>query len=146
MSAQLKENAVPAGSQMVEIYLATGKRVDCYRYPIAVLNPVAIYGSITEGYPADVRARIEPYLRETELSIFFEKDNEGRPYSLAQRLREMGFTGELHATGNINRELMYHLVRVGFTHVHLPEHVAEIAQEIVFPFSGAYQKVFGEST
>lgn len=145
MSAQLKENAIPADGLMLHAYFATGKRVNHYLYPAAVLDPAECYGSITEGYTSDIRAKLQPYLKENTLGIFFAKYTEGRPYSLAQRLREMGFMGQLHAIGNLNREVLYHLVRVGFTHVQLPDRVTEIAQEIVFPFSKSYQRVFGES-
>jgi len=77
------------------------------------------------------------------IAIRFDKVTDGRPYSLALRLREIGFRGEIHAVGSVNQEILHHLVRVGFSHVHLSEGVKAISPEIVRPFSFAYQKILG---
>ena len=54
---------------------------------------------------------------------------------------ELGYQGELHALGAINREVVHHLIRVGFSHIHLEESGDQIAYDVVFPFSFAYQSL-----
>jgi uncharacterized protein (DUF934 family) len=74
------------------------------------------------------------------IGIRFEKFTDGRSYSIASRLREIGYTGELHALGDINQELVFLLRRVGFTHFHIPDPGTEaLAPTILEPFDGYYQ-------
>lgn len=76
----------------------------------------------------------------TAIGIRFDKFTDGRSYSIASRLREIGYSGELHALGDINQELVFLLRRVGFTHFHLPDPgTPTLAPEILEPFSGFYQ-------
>jgi uncharacterized protein (DUF934 family) len=76
----------------------------------------------------------------TAIGIQFDKFTDGRSYSIASRLREIGYTGELHALGDINQELVFLLRRVGFTHFHLPDPgTPTLAPEIFEPFNGYYQ-------
>ncbi len=74
------------------------------------------------------------------IGIRFGKFTDGRSYSVAARLRESGFTGELHALGEINQEVVFLLKRVGFTHFHIPDpgHL-ELPDIILTPFGGHYQ-------
>ena len=74
------------------------------------------------------------------LGVRFEKFTDGRSYSIASRLREIGYSGELHALGDINHELIFLLRRVGFTHFHIPDPGASVLPaEIVNPLNGYYQ-------
>lgn len=74
------------------------------------------------------------------IGVRFDKFTDGRSYSIASRLREIGYTGELHALGDINQELVFLLRRVGFTHFHLPDPgTPTLASEILEPFNGYYQ-------
>jgi len=144
MSAQLKEGAAPLDVPMQSTYLVSGRRVLHAQTPECVIDPVDIYGTLTTGYSSGIREKLKPYLNAQSIGIYFEKFTEGRTYSLAQRLRELGYTGEIHAIGNLNREILFLLVRVGFTHAQLFDQGEEIDPSIVFPFSSAYQTVFGE--
>ncbi len=74
------------------------------------------------------------------IGIRFGKFTDGRSYSVAARLRESGFTGELHALGEINQEVVFLLKRVGFTHFHIPDpgH-PQLPDTILTPFGGHYQ-------
>jgi uncharacterized protein (DUF934 family) len=77
---------------------------------------------------------------ENAIGIKFDKFADGRSYSIAARLRESGFKGELHALGDINQELVFMLRRVGFTHFHIPNPGTTIlAAHILEPFAGYYQ-------
>lgn len=75
-----------------------------------------------------------------KIGIRFDKFTDGRSYSIAARLREAGYTGELHALGEINQELVFLLKRVGFTHFHIPYPGTDVlAQNMISPFAGHYQ-------
>ena len=77
------------------------------------------------------------------MGIKFSKFADGRAYSIAARLREAGFQGELHAVGDINQELLFLLKRVGFTHAHIPDPgVTHLATSIVTPFAGHYRQAW----
>ena len=74
------------------------------------------------------------------VGVRFDKFTDGRSYSIASRLREIGYTGELHAMGDINQELIFLLRRVGFTHFHIPDPGTNVLPpEIVNPLNGYYQ-------
>ena len=74
------------------------------------------------------------------IGIRFGKFTDGRSYSVAARLREAGFTGDLHALGEINQEVVFLLKRVGFTHFHIPDPgYAQLPDSILTPFGGHYQ-------
>ena len=74
------------------------------------------------------------------LGVRFDKFTDGRSYSIASRLREIGYRGELHALGDINHELIFLLRRVGFTHFHIPDPGTNVLPaEIVNPLNGYYQ-------
>ena len=74
------------------------------------------------------------------IGIRFGKFTDGRSYSVAARLREAGFAGELHALGEINQEVVFLLKRVGFTHFHIPDPgYHQLPDSILTPFGGHYQ-------
>lgn len=141
MSAQLSERGAPVGVPLTGVFDGHGRLVSGYTEPELTIAPEDFYGSITKGYAANTREKLKPLLPLTAIAIEFAKITEGRPYTLALRLRELGYRGELHAVGAINRELIHHLIRVGFTHIHLEERGDRIAHEVVFPFSFAYQNL-----
>ena len=74
------------------------------------------------------------------VGIRFGKFTDGRSYSVAARLREAGYAGELHALGEINQEVVFLLKRVGFTHFHIPDPgYSQLPDSILTPFGGHYQ-------
>jgi hypothetical protein len=79
-----------------------------------------------------------PYV--TSLEIKISKFTDGRGFSLAARFREAGFTGELHASGDITQDLIFLMRRVGFTHFHLALKPGEQIDPLIFtPFASHYQ-------
>ncbi len=99
--------------------------------------------SLTE----QIQAMANTFAQTNTIGIRFEKFTDGRPYSIAARLREAGFTGDLHAMGDINQEVIFILKRVGFTHFHIPDPGTPIlAKDIVTPFAGHYQAAQDGST
>lgn len=141
MSAQLNEGGAPVGDPLIRVFDRHGRLVKNYTEPEFTIEPEDFYGSITKGYTTNIREKLQPLLSFSAIAIEFEKFTEGRPYTLALRLRELGYRGELHAVGAVNRELAHHLIRVGFSHIHLVERGDCIAHEVVFPFSFAYQSL-----
>jgi|GEM_PF-722419 Uncharacterized protein conserved in bacteria len=88
--------------------------------------------------------RVKRWLQEHQgvpaLGICFPKFTDGRGFSVAARLREAGYQGELHALGAISQDLVFQLRRVGFTHFHLENPgVERIERRVLEPFSGYYQ-------
>jgi uncharacterized protein (DUF934 family) len=105
-------------------------------------NPAAIHlpddgdlllpASVWQAAPAAVRARpgknglwLEPddaldalaaHLGDVALiALHFPRFTDGRPYSLARRLRQhYGYAGELRATGDVLVDQLYYQKRVGF--------------------------------
>lgn len=101
-------------------------------------------GFLAEGGDQPMARRVAEWLREhaaaTAIAIRFPKFTDGRGFSVAARLREAGYAGELHATGAISQDLVFQLRRVGFTHFHLDNPgVERIDRSVLEPFSGYYQ-------
>lgn len=124
------------------VFDLTGQRVAHASTLALVLETDAIFsrlelGTVTTYLKGVLLAQgIQP----TAIGIRFEKFTDGRSYSIASRLREIGYAGELHALGDINQELVFLLRRVGFTHFHIPDPGTEaLASEIIEPFNGYYQ-------
>jgi uncharacterized protein (DUF934 family) len=124
------------------IFDLTGQRVTEASTLAFVLESDAVLGRSEAGtvthYLRGVLAaqRTQP----TAIGVRFDKFTDGRAYSLASRLREIGYAGELHAMGDINQELVFLLRRVGFTHFHIPDPgVPNLTPEILEPFNGYYQ-------
>ena len=62
----------------------------------------------------DVR-RLGPHLDRVRLvEVDFPKFRDGRGFSSARVLREMGYTGEIKATGDVLVDLVYFMRRCGF--------------------------------
>lgn len=69
--------------------------------------------------------------------------NDGRAYSLARQLREMGYAGELRATGNVLPDQMQFLLQVGFDAFEIGERFPLATwQEASRQMSLAYQRGF----
>ena len=48
------------------------------------------------------------------IALDFPKFADGRPYSFARKLRRLGFTGQLRATGDVLRDQLLYMWRCGF--------------------------------
>ena len=92
--------------------------------------------------PADEPAEIAADLPRLALvAIDFPQATDGRGYSTARLLRERhGYTGELRAVGQVGRDQLHHLARVGFDAFALrPGEDAVDALAAFDDFSEAYQ-------
>ncbi|WBX82420.1 DUF934 domain-containing protein [Sphingosinicella microcystinivorans] len=71
-------------------------------------------GSVRIEAGDDVR-RLEPTLERVRLvEIDFPRFRDGRGFSSARILREMGYTGEIKATGDVLVDLLWFMRRCGF--------------------------------
>jgi uncharacterized protein (DUF934 family) len=124
------------------IFDLTGRRITQATTLALVLETDAIFNRSETGtvttYLRDVLAK--QAIPPAAIGVRFEKFTDGRSYSIASRLREIGYQGELHALGDINQELVFLLRRVGFTHFHIPDPgTPALTPEVLEPFNGYYQ-------
>ena len=75
------------------------------------------------------------------IAVDFPKFADGRGYSIAYNLRaRLGFTGELRAIGDVLRDQLFYMQRVGFNaFATRPDHSIEDALKGLTAFSEAYQ-------
>ena len=74
------------------------------------------------------------------IQIHFENFNDGRGYSIAHLLRRAGFTGDLLASGDVFKDVVFYLKRAGFN-LFAPrdEAIAQEAAAGLSTFSKPYQ-------
>ncbi len=75
------------------------------------------------------------------IAVDFPKFTDGRGYSIAYNLRlRLGFTGELRAIGDVLRDQMFYMQRVGFN-AFVPREDRDVNEELkgLFDFSESYQ-------
>jgi len=88
--------------------------------------------------PGALAARLDAVAR---VEVHFPKLADGRGYSIARLLRErLGYRGELRAVGEVRRDQLHYLSRVGFDAFLLPDgEDADGALAALAGFSEAYQ-------
>ncbi|MEG7628333.1 DUF934 domain-containing protein, partial [Listeria monocytogenes] len=64
------------------------------------------------GDRAEALSTFLPHLQLIELP--FPAFNDGRAYSLARQFRQLGYRGELRATGNVLPDQLQFMLQVGF--------------------------------
>lgn len=137
----LPELIEPEASVSARIYGVDGRIASDARSPEEVLDPATLYGDLLSGLAGNLDDQLRELLPKQSLAIRFAKFTDGRAYSLAIRLREVGYRGQLHALGEINQEILHHMLRIGFTHFHLSAPgPAEIDLAVLHPFSAHYQR------
>lgn len=130
-----------ADAPVTVVFDREGEPVVGPRQPDVVIEPEGFLG---DGGDLPTVRKIEQWLRQhgnaAAVAVRFPKFTDGRGFSVAARLREGGYQGELHAVGAISQDLVFHLRRVGFTHFHLENPgVDRIERCVLEPFSGYYQ-------
>lgn len=85
---------------------------------------------------------LERYLRRLSVIVLpFPAFNDGRAYSIARKLREMGYRGELRATGNVLPDQFQFMLQVGFDAFDIGERFPlETWQKASRQMSLAYQR------
>lgn len=109
---RLKENetpeqvAVPAGKIMVPLKVWLAQRAALqYRPALGVWL-------VSDERPEDLTGDVEKF---SVIAIDFPRFADGRGYSIAYNLRaRLGYSGELRAIGDVLRDQMFYMQRVGF--------------------------------
>ncbi len=107
----------------------------------------AIDGGVMGLTTADDPESLVDVLQHIErIDIVFDDINDGRGFSSARRLREMGFTGEIRASGRFLQDQLHYFVRCGFNAFELPEGTQEhTVVNLLKPFSIRYQALLHEA-
>jgi uncharacterized protein (DUF934 family) len=88
-------------------------------------------------------AELAPWLERLEMiRVAFPAMGDGRGFSIASRLRAMGYAGRLRAAGPLVADQFRHARRVGFDEVELPDALAERQPEAQWRLrrQGSYQE------
>ena len=125
----------------VELFDAQGERALGVSTATILIEPETF---LVDGAQTPLNKKISEWLSANAsvaaIGIKFGKFTDGRACSLAARLREAGYAGQLHAFGDITQDLIFLLRRVGFTHFDLSgQGVQWVEAKVVKPFGGHYQ-------
>ncbi|WP_435258668.1 DUF934 domain-containing protein [Thioclava sp. FR2] len=99
--------------------------------PSEAVNSVTLADLSQHQGSVDLAHTDDPALLEGQLDqitlirISFPAFSDGRAFTIARRLRMMGYTGELRATGPVIADQYAMARRVGFDSVEIPEELAQ---------------------
>jgi uncharacterized protein (DUF934 family) len=84
---------------------------------------------------------LQPYLARLSLIVLpFPAFTDGRAYSLARRIRDLGYEGELRAAGNVLPDQLQFMLQVGFDAFQVPDRFPEsVWAKAVQAMHGTYQ-------
>jgi uncharacterized protein (DUF934 family) len=89
------------------------------------LADIANHQGVLDLAHTDDPAAVQPYLASLNLiRISFPVFSDGRAFTVARRLRMMGYTAELRATGPVIADQYAMARRVGFDSVEIPDDLA----------------------
>ncbi|MEI6097586.1 MAG: DUF934 domain-containing protein [Alphaproteobacteria bacterium] len=89
------------------------------------LSDIAHHTGIVDLAQTDTPEALLPYLSDLHLiRIAFPAFNDGRAFTLARRLRMLGYTGTLRAHGPVIADQYAMARRVGFDEVEIPDDLA----------------------
>jgi uncharacterized protein (DUF934 family) len=88
---------------------------------------------------------LQPYLSRLSLIVLpFPAFTDGRAYSLARRIRDLGYEGELRAAGNVLPDQLQFMLQVGFDAFEVPDRFPEsVWKQAVEAMRGTYQQGAG---
>lgn len=123
---------LPAGPAFVPLAAWTSRAAEI----AAHAAPVGVWLAPAED-PGSLAADLE---RLPAIAVRFPRFADGRGYSTAVLLRRRGFAGELRAFGDLGRDQLFYLARVGFDAFSLrPGSDLEDALQSFADFTLAYQ-------
>ena len=110
---------------MTVIVTDTGFGPDTFNAPILALADLTADSVAVDLGPTDDPAPLAGRLHDlTLIRIAFPAFSDGRGFTIARRLRLMGFTGRLRATGHVIADQYAMARRSGFDEVEIPEALA----------------------
>ncbi|MCB9958124.1 MAG: DUF934 domain-containing protein [Rhodospirillaceae bacterium] len=93
---------------------------------------------------ADPQALVALFDRIALIRIAFPSSSDGRGFSLARRLRQLGYRGRLRAHGHVISDQFRHALACGFDEVEIDEDLAARQPEAHWRVSGQPQRTYGE--
>jgi len=97
-------------------------------------------GTAVDLAQTDDPAALAPVLGQLSLiRVAFSAFNDGRAFTIARRLRMMGYKGELRALGPVIADQYAMARRVGFDAVEIPDELAVRQPESQWQFRAAWQ-------
>jgi uncharacterized protein (DUF934 family) len=89
------------------------------------LADIAAHAGVLDLANTDDPALVAPYLADlTLIRVAFPAFNDGRAFTIARRLRMMGYGGDLRALGPVIADQYAMVRRVGFDSVEIPDDLA----------------------
>lgn len=110
---------------MSVIVTDTGFASEDWNAPFVTLADIAAHQGAVDLSNTDDPTALQPYLAGLRIiRIAFPAFNDGRAFTIARRLRMMGFTGRLRAQGHVIADQYTMVRRVGFDEVEISEDLA----------------------
>ena len=119
--------------------------------PFVALAEIAAHQGAVDLSQTDSPEDLRPYLADLRLiRIAFPAFSDGRAFTIARRLRALGFTGTLRAKGPVIADQYAMARRVGFDEVEIPDDLAARQPESQWIFRADwtahdYQSRLGQS-
>lgn len=111
---------------MSVIVTDNGFQGEDWNAPIVALADLAEHKGAVDLAHTDDPAALQGLLEELHLiRVAFPAFNDGRAFTIARRLRMMGYTGRLRAKGPVIADQYAMARRVGFDEVEIPDELAE---------------------
>ncbi|PLL13553.1 oxidoreductase [Tabrizicola sp. TH137] len=110
---------------MTVIVTDTGFAPEDWTAPIVVLADIATHQGAVDLSNTDDPTALQAHLADLKLiRVAFPAFNDGRAFTIARRLRMLGYTGRLRAHGPVIADQYAMIRRVGFDEVEIPDDLA----------------------
>lgn len=110
---------------MTVIVTDTGFAGEDWNAPIVALADLATHQGAVDLSNTDDPTALQPHLADLSLiRVAFPAFNDGRAFTIARRLRMLGYTGRLRAHGHVIADQYAMIRRVGFDEVEISEDLA----------------------
>ena len=110
---------------MTVIVTDTGFAPEDWNAPFVALAQIATHQGAVDLANTDDPTALQPYLGDLSLiRVAFPAFNDGRAFTIARRLRMMGYTGRLRAVGHVIADQYAMIRRVGFDEVEISDDLA----------------------
>ena len=104
------------------------------------LAEIASHRGAVDLAQTDIPEALIPWLADlTLIRVAFPAFNDGRAFTVARRLRTLGYTGRLRALGPVIADQYAMARRVGFDEVEIPDELAQRQPEAQWKFRANWQ-------
>ena len=110
---------------MTVIVTDSGFGPEDWNAPIVALADITTHHGAVDLSNTDDPTALQPHLADLSLiRVAFPAFNDGRAFTIARRLRMLGFTGRLRAHGHVIADQYAMIRRVGFDEVEISDDLA----------------------